>query len=82
MMMIKALGKKPLINALSLGLALAVTSAHAADFPDDDIKFISPAAPGGGSDYLIRSLQPSLEKQFGVNIIPQYLSGCGGACSH
>jgi len=60
---------------------VAVTSGpgSAADFPDHDITFIVPYAPGGGSDQQARRLQPGLQKALGVNIRIVYKTGGGGA---
>lgn len=74
-----ALKKGYVAIAMAVSMVTVSSTVMAADFPDDDITFISPASPGGGSDYLIRSLQEGLEKDLGVNIIPQYLTGGGGA---
>ncbi|WP_181244351.1 tripartite tricarboxylate transporter substrate binding protein [Halomonas sp. ND22Bw] len=64
----------------AITMAMMVGAASAGDgFPEDDINFIVPATPGGGSDYLVRALQPSLEESFGVSIVPQYVPGGGGA---
>jgi len=64
--------------ALSMA-AVASGPGSAADFPDHDITFIVPYAPGGGSDQQARRLQPGLEKALGVNIRIVYKSGGGGA---
>lgn len=50
------------------GVAAAGT-ARAAGFPSDTIKIVVPRAPGGGTDNLIRLMQPSLEKKLGVSIL-------------
>jgi tripartite-type tricarboxylate transporter receptor subunit TctC len=59
--------------------ALACGPSRAADYPDHDITFIVPYAPGGGSDQQARRLQPGLEKALGVNIRIVYKTGGGGA---
>lgn len=66
------------VAALSLA-ALASGPASAAGYPDHDITFIVPYAPGGGSDQQARRLQPGLEKALGVNIRIVYKQGGGGA---
>jgi len=63
-------------------LSMAVVASgpvSAADFPDHDITFLVPYAPGGGSDQQARRLQPGLEKALGVNIRIVYKTGGGGA---
>ena len=53
--------------------------ASAGDYPDHDITFLVPYAPGGGSDQQARRLQPGLQKALGVNIRIVYKTGGGGA---
>ena len=63
-----------------LGAAMAFTANVAlADYPEKDITFIVPYAPGGGSDQMARRLQPGLEKALGVNVRIVYKTGGGGA---
>ncbi|UYF99598.1 Bug family tripartite tricarboxylate transporter substrate binding protein [Halomonas sp. GD1P12] len=66
------------VSALSLAMAAGASNGQS-NFPSDDISFFVPATAGGGSDYLVRSLQPSLEETFDVSIVPQYVPGGGGA---
>jgi tripartite-type tricarboxylate transporter receptor subunit TctC len=65
-------------TALSLAF-VACGASHAAEFPERDITFIVPYAPGGGSDQQARRLQPGLEKALGVTIRIVYKDGGGGA---
>jgi tripartite-type tricarboxylate transporter receptor subunit TctC len=64
-----------LIMKLTRRLFLAVTGvaaasgARAAGYPSETIKIVVPRAPGGGTDNLIRLMQPSLEKKLGVSIL-------------
>jgi tripartite-type tricarboxylate transporter receptor subunit TctC len=64
-----------LIMTLTRRLFLAATGvaaaggARAAGYPSDTIKIVVPRAPGGGTDNLIRLMQPSLEKKLGVSIL-------------
>jgi tripartite-type tricarboxylate transporter receptor subunit TctC len=58
---------------------VACGPSRAADYPDHDITFIVPYAPGGGSDQQARRLQPGLQKALGVNIRIVYKTGGGGA---
>lgn len=66
------------VSALSLAMVAGTSSAQS-NFPDGDISFFVPATAGGGSDYLVRALQPSLEETFGESVVPQYVPGGGGA---
>lgn len=44
--------------------------ASAAKYPDGDVSFIVPNGAGGGNDLTTRALIPSLQRSFGVNVIP------------
>jgi tripartite-type tricarboxylate transporter receptor subunit TctC len=69
-----------LASVAILSMAFASCGAsQAADFPDHDITFLVPYAPGGGSDQQARRLQPGLQKALGVNIRIVYKTGGGGA---
>ncbi|MBU2648058.1 tripartite tricarboxylate transporter substrate binding protein [bacterium] len=48
-------------------------------FPNRPIKFLIPFNPGGQSDIAVLLLKPTLEKTLGVNVVPQYRPGGGGA---
>ncbi|MBN9085520.1 MAG: tripartite tricarboxylate transporter substrate binding protein [Reyranella sp.] len=47
----------------------ATNAARAAGYPSDTIRVVVPRAPGGGTDNLIRLMQPGLEKKLGVSIL-------------
>jgi tripartite-type tricarboxylate transporter receptor subunit TctC len=47
----------------------AVDGARAAGYPSETIKIVVPRAPGGGTDNLVRLMQPALEKKLGVSIL-------------
>jgi tripartite-type tricarboxylate transporter receptor subunit TctC len=47
----------------------ATGAGRAATYPSETIKIVVPRAPGGGTDNLIRLLQPGLEKKLGVSIL-------------
>jgi len=77
---VKSLPNRILAAAAVLSMvAIACGPGSAADFPDHDITFIVPYAPGGGSDQQARRLQPGLQKALGVNIRIVYKTGGGGA---
>jgi tripartite-type tricarboxylate transporter receptor subunit TctC len=54
--------------------------SRAASFPDHDIAFIIPDAPGGGFDSAVRAIAPALEKYLPnkVNVVPTNVVGGGG----
>jgi tripartite-type tricarboxylate transporter receptor subunit TctC len=59
----------PTVRALMLAVTLCITPAvHAADYPNRDITFINPYAPGASTDPLSRKFCELLEKVMRVNI--------------
>ncbi len=48
-------------------------------YPEQDIRLIIQANPGGGSDLSARALATELEKTFGVSVIPENMPGAAGA---
>jgi tripartite-type tricarboxylate transporter receptor subunit TctC len=54
-------------------------SSEAANPPRGPMIFLAPFNPGGETDIEIRTLQPSLEKSFGIPLVVNYLPGAGGA---
>jgi tripartite-type tricarboxylate transporter receptor subunit TctC len=60
-----------------LGVAAALTCGHglAQEYPAKPIRFISPFAPGGGTDTLGRTLAPSMTRALGQNVIVENRPG-------
>jgi tripartite-type tricarboxylate transporter receptor subunit TctC len=52
----------------AMGVA-AAGAARGAGYPSETIKIIVPRAPGGGTDNLVRLMQPGLEKKLGVSLL-------------
>jgi len=48
-------------------------------YPNGDITFVNPNAPGGGNDLLMRALIPGMKAYLGVNIIPENKPASRGA---
>lgn len=65
--------------ALAAAAALSAPLARA-DFPEKNIDFIIPFAPGGGFDRTVRALAPFMEKALGgrVSVVPRNVPGAGG----
>jgi tripartite-type tricarboxylate transporter receptor subunit TctC len=63
----------------SLACALTFSQPALAKFPDKPIKFLIPFNPGGQSDVAAQLLRPGLKEKLGVDIVPQYRPGGGGA---
>jgi tripartite-type tricarboxylate transporter receptor subunit TctC len=68
-----------LATAAGLFMAVAVCGPASAEFPEHDITFIVPYAPGGGSDQQARRLQAGMEEALGVTLQIVYKDGGGGA---
>lgn len=76
--------KKTMIT-LSLAVAatgVAMTSMAADNYPERSIEFIVPYGPGGGSDNVVRALQPKIEEALGGTIVVRNISGGGGAVGY
>jgi tripartite-type tricarboxylate transporter receptor subunit TctC len=60
-----------------LVLALAAAPAFA-QYPNKAIRLIVPAAPGGGTDIVTRSVTPALAEQLGQAVVIENRGGAGG----
>lgn len=65
--------------AVALAACSPATESDAADFPENDIRLIIQADPGGGSDLSSRALASELEGILGVSVIPENMPGASGA---
>ena len=68
------------ITHYALPLALAqpcLSVAHAQEFPERTIRFISPAAPGGGNDIFARLAGQKLAEAFGKGVVIENRAGGG-----
>ena len=67
------------IAAACLGCALAPTIAHAqADYPSRPIRLVIPFPPGGGTDFVSRTVGTKLGEMTGWTIVLENRPGAGG----
>jgi tripartite-type tricarboxylate transporter receptor subunit TctC len=70
---------KYMIRGLLVAVTLSVTAAvHAENYPNRDITFINPYAPGGSSDVIARQFVKQLEKFMGRNVNVENKPGGSG----
>src|SRR5437763_2504492 len=62
---------------LSLPL-FAVTSAHAQNYPNGQVRIVVPFPPGGATDVLGRVLAAGLQTLWGTTVISEYRPGAAG----
>ena len=76
--------KRILAVALVLMLAMAIMApaASAADYPTKGINVICPWGAGGGTDNCLRAFCAALEKQLGVTLTVDNLTGASGVLGH
>ncbi len=76
--------KKLLAMTLALLLAFAVLApaAFADSYPDKGISVICPWGAGGGTDNCLRAFCAALEKQLGVTLTVDNLTGASGVIGH
>lgn len=70
------------MSVCSVAMLASTNAFGQEEFPNRNIDFIVPYSPGGGSDNLVRSLQPSLENALGETIVIRNIAGGGGAVGY
>ncbi len=66
-------------SVLGIGIALVWTTAcMAQSYPSKPVKFISPYAPGGGTDIIARTLAQKLTENLGRQVVVENRPGGGG----
>jgi tripartite-type tricarboxylate transporter receptor subunit TctC len=71
--------KLSIIGSILFFILFTISSAFCDSFPNKPIKFLVPFNPGGQSDVAAQFLREGLEESLGVDIVPQYRPGGGGA---
>lgn len=61
-----------------IALILAPVAAHAQAWPEKPVTIIVPFPPGGGTDLVVRALQPTLSRDLGQTVVIQNAGGAGG----
>ena len=65
--------------ALVLVLTFNVDAAGKPDYPAKPLRFVTGSAPGGGSDFVARTLAEKLSERFGQPVLVDNRPGAGGA---
>lgn len=65
------------IAAMAIAGAMVAGPAVAQDYPSEPIRIVVPAGAGGGTDVLVRTLQPHLEESLGGSIVVVNVPGSG-----
>ena len=66
-----------LTAAIAVAGAVLSAPALAQDYPSEPVRIIVPAGAGGGTDVLVRTLQPHLEEALGGSIVVVNVPGSG-----
>lgn len=65
------------IAGLGLAVGLATETAHAQDYPEQEIQLIIPYGPGGATDIIFRLVAAEAEQYLGTTIVPVNMAGAG-----
>src|SRR5262245_30819877 len=72
------LRRRSLLAAAPLLALPAIARAQATWKPTQALRFVVPAAPGGGTDILARMIGNHLQQKWGVSVVIDNKSGAGG----
>jgi tripartite-type tricarboxylate transporter receptor subunit TctC len=71
----RVLGMRYFFAVIAAALALQVTGAAAQSYPSRPLRLVIPAAPGGGTDIIARTISPKLVELFGQQVIIENRAG-------
>ena len=74
--------KKFFALLLAVVMVCSLTAVAFADYPEKGLNAINPWGAGGGTDNCLRAFCAALEKQLGVTITVDNLTGAGGVIGH
>jgi len=66
------------IRFITLALAGLLAAPALAQYPTRPIRLVVPAAPGGGTDIVTRSVVPALQENLGQTVVIENRGGAGG----
>lgn len=65
--------------AMAMALGIAMPSPVLAEYPEKPVRVIVPFAPGGGNDFVARTVMDFLSKELGQNIVIENMPGANAA---
>lgn len=70
--------RRALVAAAAAAAATGALAAHAQTWPAKPITMVVPFPAGGGTDLVVRSIQPAVQRELGQPVVIDNRSGAGG----